>query len=675
MVDFIPTAETNLSAPRDIAVTSDGTIYVVDEFNNNNVFNSRVLRYNAIGTFRNQLIATKPLDSLHLDRRPRLELGPDDRLYLSDPVSGKVNRYDRITGTLLGDPFLNTTTVNAGYPSFLAFAQNRPLSFEVLTNNPLVTGQMLSNGALQLTRTGNFTGPVAVTVRAWDGPSDVHDFQGRFAETRFDLNILSSSSNAIYGTVFDDLNQNSFQDSGEPGLENVLVYRRDTNDNSAFAPASDPFVRTDANGDYSFVGLSNGTHFIREVADANSSVVRGSQSIFVSSGMFTAADLANFVEVNAGPDRLTDEGSTVNLTANLRRPGLTVQHASGFAFDPFQSDFTEFNGKLYFSGSTAAAGQELFVYDPATDIVSLAANIQPDNSSSNPSDLTVFNGKLYFVADSPLSGRELYEFDGTTATLRDLVTGSTGSFPSELTVFGGNLYFAASTSANGDELFRFDGSTMTLAADIFLGGSSNPRHLTVFGSDLYFSAFNIGVGFELFKFNGTIASLAVDVNPDGPSSPSNLAVVGSNLFFSATAASVGTELFSFNGTTLTPFDTATGASASSNPSELTAVGSDLYFAAGSGSNGSVDREIYRLSGGIPQRIEINLATGGWIRPNELEVVQRRTLLLCGGLLERSRTVACAGHHRRFGRQPQSIGVVGPIPIECVQQHAGVHDGG
>lgn len=325
LTNLIPAFELNLSAPRDIAVTSDGTIYLVDVFDNNSdgAFDSRVLRYNANGLFRQELIAPTLLDNAHLDRRPRLELGPDDRLYLSDPVSGKVNRHDRFTGTLLSnpDPFLNTTGVHVTSPSFLAFAQNRPLNFEVLTNNPAVTGQMLANGNLQLNRPVGFSGSVAVTVRAWDGPADIHDFNGRFAETRFEVNILSSTSNALYGTVFDDLNQNQFQEPGEPGLENIKVYL-DANNNDLFE-ASESFVRTDANGDYSFVGLNEDTYHIRELADANSSVLRGTRSIIVNSGMFTSADLANFVEVDAGPDRKINEGSVVNLPASVRRPNLT----------------------------------------------------------------------------------------------------------------------------------------------------------------------------------------------------------------------------------------------------------------------------------------------------------------------------------------------------------------
>jgi hypothetical protein len=67
----------------------------------------------------------------------------------------------------------------------------------------------------------------------------------------------------ISGTVFHDFNTNGVQDSGDPGLAGQTVYL--DLDGSGTLQSGDPTATTDANGDYQFTSLSDGTYTVRQV--------------------------------------------------------------------------------------------------------------------------------------------------------------------------------------------------------------------------------------------------------------------------------------------------------------------------------------------------------------------------------------------------------------------------
>ena len=69
----------------------------------------------------------------------------------------------------------------------------------------------------------------------------------------------------VLGTVWNDLNENGSRESGEPGLEGFTVYL--DNNNNAQLDAEESSTTTDANGDYSFDGLANGSYQVRQVLD------------------------------------------------------------------------------------------------------------------------------------------------------------------------------------------------------------------------------------------------------------------------------------------------------------------------------------------------------------------------------------------------------------------------
>ncbi|WP_232536114.1 hypothetical protein [Lacipirellula parvula] len=104
---------------------------------------------------------------------------------------------------------------------------------------------------------------------------------------------------------------------------------------------------------------------------------------------------------------------------------------------------TEFNNNVYFTADGGpSVGFELFKYDG--NVVTLVADIASGFQSSNPSDFTVFDGNLFFTASRSDVGSELFMFDGQTVSLvKDIRTGRQGSMPSFLFEFDGELYFKA----------------------------------------------------------------------------------------------------------------------------------------------------------------------------------------------------------------------------------------
>ena len=83
----------------------------------------------------------------------------------------------------------------------------------------------------------------------------------------FQYQPSSSSYSTLSGTVWNDVNGNGTNDPGEPGLANIeLDLVQDVNTNG-LADAAEPVaasVLTDANGNYSFAGITPGNYVVRE---------------------------------------------------------------------------------------------------------------------------------------------------------------------------------------------------------------------------------------------------------------------------------------------------------------------------------------------------------------------------------------------------------------------------
>ncbi len=107
--------------------------------------------------------------------------------------------------------------------------------------------------------------------------------------------------------------------------------------------------------------------------------------------------------------QLTDDGVSVEMMNDNRNKTKW-----------FSSDkAVVFNGKYYFTGSTADAGKELWLTDGTQAGTMMVKDINPGSGGSNPDALMVAgpkgNEKLYFAADDGEHGIELWVSDGTAA--------------------------------------------------------------------------------------------------------------------------------------------------------------------------------------------------------------------------------------------------------------------
>ncbi|HZY84412.1 MAG TPA: ELWxxDGT repeat protein, partial [Gemmataceae bacterium] len=118
-------------------------------------------------------------------------------------------------------------------------------------------------------------------------------------------------------------------------------------------------------------------------------------------------------------------------------------------------------GRLFFTATDPARGEQLWVSDGTSGgtrpVTTITAGTDPFGNLL-PFNLTAFHGKVYFTASDPAHGEELWSSNGTAAgthLVQDINPGSAGSAPSQLTVVGDTLFFAATDLAHGTELWAY----------------------------------------------------------------------------------------------------------------------------------------------------------------------------------------------------------------------------
>ena len=328
---------------------------------------------------------------------------------------------------------------------------------------------------------------------------------------------------------------------------------------------------------------------------------------------FTADDGENGNELWVSDG--TAEGTQLLVDIN---PG---SNDSNNSYGSNARDFTEFEGKLYFSANDGENGDELWVSDGTAEGTQLVSDINPSSNGSdysygfNPVGFTEFEGKLYFSADDGENGRELWVTDGTaegTQLVSDINPNSENpdSSPRDFTEFENKLYFSADDGENGNELWVSDGTSSgtQLLVDLRPGSDnygynygSNPGGFTEFEGKLYFSANDGENGSELWVSDGTVegTQLLVDLrlgsNNYGynySSSPGGFTEFEGKLYFTANDGENGRELWVSDGTS-----SGTQLLADINPSSnygnsygsyarnFTEFDGKLYFTADNGENG------------------------------------------------------------------------------------------
>jgi len=289
-------------------------------------------------------------------------------------------------------------------------------------------------------------------------------------------------------------------------------------------------------------------------------------------------------------------------------------------------------GKLWFAGSDAANGSELWVSDDGTTTgTHLVTNIAPDFApSSRPVNLTAGGPFLYF---HPASPTELWRSDGTSAgTVEATDVDSNLIVPppfGELTPYHGDIYYLHGHS----DLFRVDGvnggatqvggydfdymtadasyiymwssfhvlrSDGTAAGTIELYDPSDPTHLRGIYDDITVLSSGdsawIRCSHGLYRTAGTLETTRrIVALPANTFFHGDFAIAGGLLYSQISTSATGRELWRSDGTSggaLTLKDANPGG-ASSSPANFTPAGRLLFFTANDGEHGI---ELWRSDG-------------------------------------------------------------------------------
>ena len=360
----------------------------------------------------------------------------------------------------------------------------------------------------------------------------------------------------------------------------------------------------------------------------------------------------------AGKELFTSNGTGAELVKNIVFVGSS---------NP--SDFTEVNGKLFFTADDPiVSGRELWVSDGTEDGTQLVQDIHTGSDSSgvprsgDPQQLTEFNNQLLFTVVDDLNDRELWASDGTSAgtdRVKNINAGSQGSNIQQVTPVGNKVFFVADDGINGEAVWVADpvAGTVTLAADVtgspidkvsglteFNGGvafyndiadavyhtdGSAPTLLTTMNlvdldgpnplfveanGLLFFVSDAPGFGEELHTVTpGGVTNRVADLymGPTG-SNPRGLVVLNNEVYFSASSfdgvGETGVELFKSDGATVSQVkDINSGvAGASSSPADLTVSGNQLFFTADDGING---RELWVSDGSVDSAQLLEIRSG------------------------------------------------------------------
>jgi cyclophilin family peptidyl-prolyl cis-trans isomerase len=163
------------------------------------------------------------------------------------------------------------------------------------------------------------------------------------------VRISSATVDSIDGTVFTDVNVNGQFDAGELGLAGRTVFI--DNDASGVPDANNPSTTTDANGNYTFSGLSPGSYTVREVLPANANLTTPIQTATVSADHTAIANFGErpsiegtvFVDANSNGQFDSGELGAGGRTVFLNIDGTGAPDANN------PSTTTDANGNYFFS--------------------------------------------------------------------------------------------------------------------------------------------------------------------------------------------------------------------------------------------------------------------------------------------------------------------------------------
>ena len=249
---------------------------------------------------------------------------------------------------------------------------------------------------------------------------------------------------------------------------------------------------------------------------------------------------------------------TTLFSASIHAQTLTVIKDINAGGDGINQQHMQVGDKVFFVGSDATSGRELWVTDGTSAGTTLVKDITPGATSTVIILLLgTYQNRLVFMADDGVHGREPWITDGTAAgtfLLKDINPGSNSSTPLEVTECGGKFFFQADDEIIGSEPWMSDGTSAgtTLVADVQPGASgSNPQSFIEYNGNVYFSAHTTLYSAEPWVTNlasGT-TTLFMDIQPgNGGNGGFNAPIILNNqLLFVAFTNATGNELWKTDG--------------------------------------------------------------------------------------------------------------------------------
>jgi ELWxxDGT repeat protein len=281
-------------------------------------------------------------------------------------------------------------------------------------------------------------------------------------------------------------------------LNNVIYFPGDSTNTN---PAVDQLWKTD--------GTPGGTTLVKTINPSGAASI-GNMYVYGGRIYFYAYD-----GTGNGVQPWVSDG-TADGTKQLKVVKSTVYG------DAAPSNFTPYNGKLYFSMNDDSSARQLWVTDGTTDGTLKVTRLNVGNGLGlYPSGLTVFNSRLFFSGYDKNGFNQLWSTDGTdsgTVIIKadsSRRNGNVGFCPNSIVVYNNMLYMAGFDSLAGTQLWASDGtpSGTTRVTNVRFFG---PSKLYPFQNKMIMTGYDsVTHAVEVFASDGTAGGT---VCPTPPSS-------------------------------------------------------------------------------------------------------------------------------------------------------------
>ncbi|MDC0176265.1 FG-GAP-like repeat-containing protein, partial [Planctomycetaceae bacterium] len=281
----------------------------------------------------------------------------------------------------------------------------------------------------------------------------------------------------IHGTKFHDRNSNGVQDAGEEPLVDWTIFL-DTNDDGEL-DAGETNTTTDADGNYSFVGLSPGSYIVREVGQTGWEQVSPEPRIteYVIAPTMRIGD-ASMVEPDSGTGEL-------ELEITLTHPSLetiTVEFATADGTAAAGTDYEAVSSTLSFEPGVTSQTITVTVNDDpdheATEtFVGTLSNVVGATLGDSQATATIYDRDAAFVVNSTADAVDANPGDGVAEDSQGRTTLRAAIMEANATAGDDSIFVPAGTYT-----LTIGGSGEDGAATGDLDITDTSGHLTITGA-------------------------------------------------------------------------------------------------------------------------------------------------------------------------------------------------